>query len=96
MRRFLRTRPVHLLMACGFAVLAHGAAEGKEFHWLGDVDGGNALNPTTGSSSRIPTRTPLPGAADQLVLRWGDRPSVPLEYGGTRRILRARVVQSRR
>jgi hypothetical protein len=83
MRRFLRTRSVHLLMACGIAVLVHAAAQGKEFHWLGDVEAGNAANPDNWLEQPDPDNGALPGAADQLVLRWGDRTSVPLEYGAT-------------
>jgi hypothetical protein len=83
MRSFLRTRSVHLLMACGFAALTHATGQGKEFHWLGDVDGGNALNPANWLEQPDPDLGALPSAADQLVLRWGDRPSVPLEFGGT-------------
>lgn len=57
-------------------------ASAKEFHWLGDVDGGNALNPDNWLEQPDPDNGVLPGPADQLVLRWGDRGPVPLEYGG--------------
>jgi hypothetical protein len=84
MHRYLRTGAVHWLMACGLvAMLSHGAAQGKEFHWLGDVDSGNALHGDNWLEQPDPDTGALPGALDQLVLRWGDRPSVPLEYGAT-------------
>lgn len=84
MRRYLRTGTVHWLIVCGLAAtLSRGAVQGKEFHWLGDVDAGNALNGDNWLEQPDPDTGALPGALDQLVLRWGDRASVPLQYGAS-------------
>lgn len=69
------------IVGSSFGALVHDASA-KEFHWLGDVDGGNALNPDNWLEQPDPDNGVLPGPEDQLVLRWGDRGPVPVEYGG--------------
>jgi hypothetical protein len=84
MRIHLRRRHVSSAVLCGLVIAFTNAgfvAQAKEFHWLGDF-GGDVTNPDNWLEQPDPDTGSLPGPMDQLVLRWGDRPSVPLEYGG--------------
>jgi hypothetical protein len=69
-----------ILVVLGVAMTRGVVTQAKEFHWLGDF-GGDVNNPGNWLEQPAPDAGALPGPADQLVLRQGDRPAVPLEFG---------------
>jgi len=80
MRNCVRTSMLCAVVLLLFSARGWAQTSGRTFHWLGDA-GSDVTNGANWLEQPDPDTGLVPGPQDYVVLRWGDRAPVPLNYG---------------